>query len=78
MLQGYAQNPSKLCFSNMGIKNFQMYNRVKKMQRTRNQIANIRWITGNAGGNTNESYTSASFDYTKDFGCVDHTNCENS
>ena len=48
------------------------------MQRTRNQIANIRWITGNAGGNTNESYTSASFDYTKDFGCVDHTNCENS
>ena len=25
MLQGYAQNPSKLCFSNMGIKNFQMF-----------------------------------------------------
>ena len=50
----------------------------RKCRGTRNQIANIRWITGNSGGNTNESYTSASFDYTKDFGCVDHTNCENS
>ena len=78
MLARLCSKSFKLCFSNMGIKNFQMYNRVKKMQRTRNQIANIRWITGNAGGNTNESYISASFDYTKDFGCVDHTNCENS
>ena len=78
MLARLCSKSFKLCFSNMGIKNFQMYNRVKKMQRIRDQIANIHWITGNSGGNTNESYTSASFDYTKDFGCVDHTNCENS
>ena len=59
----------------MGTKNFRMYNRVKKMQRARDQIANILWIAEKVcvcGGNTNESYTSASFDYTKDFGYVDH------
>ena len=62
----------KLCFSNMGTKNFQMYNRVKKMQRARDQIAKIHWITEKAGGNTSKSYTSASFDYTKAFDCMDH------
>ena len=63
---------SKPGFSNTWTMNFQMFKPVLKRQRTRDQIANIRWIIKKAREFKKNIYF-CFIDYAKDFDCVDHS-----
>ena len=52
-------------------KNFQMYKLYLQSRRTRNQVANIRWIMGKAREFQKNIYF-CFIDYAKAFDCVDH------
>ena len=67
----YAQNPSSLGFSSMGIENFQKYKLDLEKAGTWDQIANICWITEKAREFQKNIYF-CSTDYDKAFDCVDH------
>ena len=67
----------KLGFNNTWTKNFQRDTEIQKGGRTRDQIANIRWITEKARELQKTIYFSFT-DYTKAFDCVDHIKLKNS
>ena len=54
-------------------KNFQMYKLYLQSRKTRDQVANIRWIMGKAREFQKNIYL-CFIDYTKVFDCVDHKN----
>ena len=58
-------------FNSMWTENFQMYRLDLEKRRTRDQIANIRWVTEKARQFQKNIYFCFT-DYTKAFDCVDH------
>ena len=57
--------------------NFQMFNLDLEKARTRDQIANVRWIIEKAREFQKNIYF-CFIDYAKAFDCVDHNKLENS
>ena len=75
MLAKECSKFSKLGFNSMWTKNFQIVQAgFRKVRGTRDQFANIRWIIKKAREFQKNTYIYF-IDYTKDFDCVDQTNC---
>ena len=77
MLVKWCSKFSKPGFSNMWTVNFQMFNLVLEKQRTRDQIANIRWIIKKAR-EFQKNNIFCFINYAKAFEYVDHNKLENS
>ena len=77
MLARSRSKSFKLGFNSTWTENFQMYKRFRKGRGTRDQIANVCWITEKAREFQKKIYFSY-IDYTKAFDCVDHNKLENS
>ena len=72
ILASVCSKSFKLCFSSAGTKNFLMYNVFRKGRGTRDQIANIHWMTEKVREFQKNIYLCFT-DYAKTFRCVDHS-----